>query len=88
MSLRSVWVVALAAGCDPGPANVEACERYLESLQCGKNDLTTVYPTGFCAGFEDVRCEMAPWFDCLVEGSECHRGVYTPAEGCEVPTCE
>ena len=53
--------------------NVSACQNYVDSLECGDFDPSTIYGSTFC---EDTyggltTCDISDYFNCLADNTEC-----------------
>lgn len=60
-----------ACGSDDPVDNVASCEAYVEALDCGSFDITSVYPANFCDGYGNISCDVSDYFDCLTSNITC-----------------
>jgi hypothetical protein len=60
---------------DTGFDNVQACEAWLASLDCGDINFEGLVD---CSIYAEFDCDVADYFDCLVETGECDEdlGIY------------
>lgn len=77
MRRAGLWVfvgMAVACSSDVTESNLAACERYRDAMlaiECGDNDLASLFPEDYCSDYETVMCDMAPYFDCLQGSAQC-----------------
>ena len=93
---RVLWTVAgvilLSGRGIADKPNQAFCAEFIADLErCGDFDLSTIYPEDFCDSFQACDYdELERYFACMAENDDCDEetDTYTPAEGCELPTCE
>ncbi len=51
-----------------GYDNVQACEDWLDAVSCGEYDFADSVD---CSDYADYDCDLAPYFQCLLENSYC-----------------
>ena len=93
LAVATVVLAVIGAGCGGvSSADRSSCEDFIASLECGDFDFFTLFPDprGYCEPYDAMCHGAGSYFTCLVEGSECDEeaGIFTLAEGCEVPACD
>ncbi len=55
--------------------NVQACEDWLDSMNCGEFDFSK---TADCVHFEENPCDLTDYFDCLFDNMVCDEKTGAP----------
>lgn len=52
--------------------NVSACQNFVDSIDCGSFDASSVVG---CQQYEGYACDVSDYFDCLAEHFSCNGGI-------------
>ena len=66
--LLSLAFVGMTACKDVGKANVESCESWIDSQNCGDYDFSGDI---VCSSYEELECDISGYFDCLSDNTSC-----------------
>jgi hypothetical protein len=73
--MRFLPLLAFALAACGKPDNVGACEDWLDAVECGDYDYSTVVD---CSTYEDYDCDVSAYFDCLTDNTVCDESTGVP----------
>ena len=68
-------LLTLTACKDVGKANVDSCESWVASMECGTTDFSSLVG---CEAYEDYDCDVSDYFNCLSENTTCDEDLGVP----------